>query len=156
MKSSAQNQSLTETELARLQQFLSNCKGGRAMNVEELDGFFAALVAGFDVVMPSEYLPQVFGSEREETHQFEHLEEAHDILALLMRHWNDIAGTLLDLSPFLRQTLKTQDAANGVKMPSKGGWSHGFVSTAVHEGVEAGGASAAGDGGVNRRGGAGF
>ena len=59
----------------------------------------------------------------------------------------------LDLSPFLRQTVKTQNSANGMKMPLKGGLSHGFVSTAVHEGVQVGGDSAAGDGGVARGGG---
>ena len=52
----------------------------------------------------------------------------------------------LDLSPFLRQTVKAQKSANGMKMPSKGVLSHGFVSTAVHEGVQVGGDSAAGDG----------
>src|ERR1035437_8151472 len=54
----------------------------------------------------------------------------------------------LDLSPFLRQTVKTQNSANGIKMPFKGGMSHGFVSTAVHQGVQAGGDPAVGEGGV--------
>ena len=31
------------------------------MNVEALDGFFAALIAGPETVMPSEYNPEVFG-----------------------------------------------------------------------------------------------
>jgi transposase len=55
-------------------------------------------------------------------------------------------GTLMDLSPFLRQTVKTQNSANGMKMPLKGELSHGFVSTAVHEGVQAGGDRASEDG----------
>jgi Uncharacterised protein family (UPF0149) len=46
---------LTEAELDRLGEFLDCCEGGKAMNVEELDGFFAALIAGPEVVMPSEY-----------------------------------------------------------------------------------------------------
>ena len=54
----------------------------------------------------------------------------------------------LDLSPFLRQTVKTQNSANGIKMPFKGGLSHGFVSTAVYEGVQAGSDPAVGDGGA--------
>jgi hypothetical protein len=52
----------------------------------------------------------------------------------------------MDLSPFLRQTVKTQNSANGVEIPSKGGLSHGIVSTAVHEGVQAGRDPAAGEG----------
>ena len=41
----------------------------------------------------------------------------------------------MDLSPFLRQTVKTQNSANGIKMPFKEGLSYGFVSKAVYEGV---------------------
>ncbi len=66
MRIFAQNEPLTEAELDRLRKFLKNCKGGKAMNIEEMDGFFAALVAGPGIVMPSEYLPEVFGSETEE------------------------------------------------------------------------------------------
>jgi uncharacterized protein YecA (UPF0149 family) len=36
---------LTDAELDRLEDFLEGCKSGKAMNVEELDGFFAALIA---------------------------------------------------------------------------------------------------------------
>jgi hypothetical protein len=54
----------------------------------------------------------------------------------------------LDLFPFLRQTVKTQNSANGIKMPFKGGMSHGFVSTAVHQGVQAGGDPAVGEWGA--------
>ena len=39
-----QNEPLTYAELDRLGDVLKNCKGGRAMNVETLDGFFAALI----------------------------------------------------------------------------------------------------------------
>src|SRR5690242_19757525 len=52
---------LTDVELDRLNEFLTDCKG--AMNIEEVDGFFAALIAGPEVVPPSEYLPEVFGAE---------------------------------------------------------------------------------------------
>ncbi len=90
----AQNEPLTEAELDRLAAFLKGCAGGKAMNVEELDGFFAALVAGPEVVMPSEYLPEVFGGELSDAHEFGSMEEANEIIALLMRHWNDIAVTL--------------------------------------------------------------
>jgi hypothetical protein len=62
----------------------------------------------------------------------------------------------LDWFSFLRQTVKTQNSANGMKMPLRGGLSLGFVSTAVHEGVQVGRAAAAGDGGVGGRGGAGL
>ena len=37
------NEPLTDAELDRLGDFLKSGKGGRAMNVEQLDGFFAAM-----------------------------------------------------------------------------------------------------------------
>jgi uncharacterized protein len=33
------------------------------MNIEELDGFFVALIAGPETVMPTGYYPEVFGGE---------------------------------------------------------------------------------------------
>ena len=67
-----------------------------------------------------------------------------------------LQGLKVEWSPFLRQTVKTENSANGINMPSKGELSHGFVSTAVHEGVQAGGDSAAGSGGIGSRGGTGL
>jgi Uncharacterised protein family (UPF0149) len=64
MKMFSQHAPLTEAELDRLGNFLNGCKGGRAMNVEQLDGFFAALIAGPEPVMPSEYYGRDVGSLR--------------------------------------------------------------------------------------------
>jgi len=89
-----QNEPLTDAELDRLGDFLKSCKGGKAMNVEALDGFFAALIAGPETVMPSEYYREVFGGEMSEACEFGSLDEANEILGLMMRHWNEIAGTL--------------------------------------------------------------
>jgi hypothetical protein len=61
----AQNEPLTDAELDRLGDFLKSCKGGRAMNVEALDGFFAALIAGPETVMPSEYHGRDVGRPQE-------------------------------------------------------------------------------------------
>ena len=85
----ATNQPLTDEEFGRLADFLGSI-GPAAMNFEALDGYFAALIAGPDMVMPSEYLPQIWG----EDFSFASDGQAKDILGLLMRHWNTIAGEL--------------------------------------------------------------
>jgi len=85
---------LTDAELDRLGDFLKGRKGGKVMNLEELDGFFAALIAGPEPVMPSEYHHEVFGADMSEAVEFASLEEANEILALLTRYWNKIASTL--------------------------------------------------------------
>jgi uncharacterized protein len=55
MRTLTENTPLTDAELDRIGDFLEGCKVGKAMNVEQLDGFFAALIAGPETVMPSEY-----------------------------------------------------------------------------------------------------
>jgi uncharacterized protein len=76
------------------------------MNVKHLDGFFAALIAGPETVMPSEYYSEVFGGEMSEACEFGSVAEANEILGLLMRHWNTIVGTLFNgevYVPLLRE-----------------------------------------------------
>ena len=88
MKTFEQNEPLTDEEVDRLGDFLDECDGGMAMNVEELDGFFAALIAGQETVMQSEYLPEVFGGEVSDTCEFGSREDVNQILGFVMRHWN--------------------------------------------------------------------
>jgi hypothetical protein len=44
--------------------FLESCKDGRAINVEVLDGFFAAVISGPETVMPSEYYSDWYKTSR--------------------------------------------------------------------------------------------
>lgn len=122
MRIFSRNEPLTEAELARFEKFLKSCKGGKAVNIEEIDGFFAALVAGPEIVLPSEYLPEVFGGETSDTHEFDSLDEASDILALMMRHWNDIAATLSKDEVYLPILLADE---NGVAHGND--WARGFM-----------------------------
>jgi uncharacterized protein len=52
---------LTDAEYDRLAGILNGFCGEHAMNLEELDGFFAALICSPDLVRPSEYLPELWG-----------------------------------------------------------------------------------------------
>jgi len=113
---------LTEVELDQLSEFLRKSKSGEAMNIEELDGFFAALIAGPEMVLPSEYLPEVFGGEMSDTCEFAGLDQANDILGLIMRHWNGIAATLHKGDVYLPILLEDD---NGVCQGSD--WACGFM-----------------------------
>lgn len=115
----AENNPLSDAELDRLGNFLEGCKSGKAMNIEKLDGFFSALIAGPEPVMPSEYNREVFGSESPE---FASLDEAREILGLLMRHWNTIAGALLTDGIYVPLLLEDE---NGVAQGND--WAHGFM-----------------------------
>jgi uncharacterized protein len=113
---------LTETELDQLADFLGKSQSSRAMNLEEFDGFFAALIAGPEVVPPSEYLPEVFGGEMSETRAFGGIDEANNILGLIMRHWNGIAATLGKGDVHLPILLEDENSACQAS-----DWSRGFM-----------------------------
>ena len=113
---------LTDAELDRLGDFLKSCERGKAMNLEELDGFFAALIAGPETVMPSEYNREVFGGELADACEFSSLEEANEIFGLMMRHWNTIAGTLFNGEVYVPLLLEGED---GVAQGND--WARGFM-----------------------------
>jgi uncharacterized protein len=114
-------QPLTSDELDRLEAFLSGVNSGKAMNLEELDGFFCALICGPEVVLPSEYLSCVWGSELIQGAGFKSIEEVQDIISLLMRHWNTIAETLLRGEVYLPILFEDE---NGVACGND--WARGF------------------------------
>jgi uncharacterized protein len=112
---------LSEDEFDRLSDFLQ-AMGPPAMNLESVDGFFAALICGPEMVMPSEYLSEVFG----EGAVFADDAEAGDMLGLLMRHWNTIASALLrtlDVPEVYLPVL--QENADGVALGND--WACGFM-----------------------------
>jgi uncharacterized protein len=122
MKTFAQRKPLTDAELDRLAEFLKSCKSGKGMNVEQLDGFFAALIAGPETVMPSEYYREVFGGDMADACDFRSLGEANEILGLMMRHWNGIAGTLFNGDIYVPLLLEDAD---GVAQGND--WARGFM-----------------------------
>jgi yecA family protein len=56
------------------------------MNVEQLDGFLAAVIARPENVMPGEYCREVFGGETSDVCEFDSLNEVNGILGLMMWH----------------------------------------------------------------------
>jgi uncharacterized protein len=65
------------------------------MNVEMLDGFLAALICCSDTVLPSEYLPEIWGGgEMTDEEAWDSREQLQEFMDLLMQHWNTISRTL--------------------------------------------------------------
>jgi uncharacterized protein len=83
------NDELGEAELDRFAQFLADA-GPTAMNLEQMDGYFAALVCAPNRLQMSKALPALWG----EDFAFSGTREATEILGLAMRHWNTIATSL--------------------------------------------------------------
>jgi uncharacterized protein len=88
------SQPLSDAELDRLSDLLSRFGAKGAMNLEQLDGFFAALIAGPDDVLPSEYLPEIWGDAMVNEDTFRAQAILQDFLSLVTRHWNAVSKTL--------------------------------------------------------------
>lgn len=57
----------------------------KGLNIEALDGFLTALVVSPAMVMPSEWIPEVWGGKPP---RWENEDEAFQVHQLLMGHWN--------------------------------------------------------------------
>jgi uncharacterized protein len=88
------SESLSEAELDQLSDFLAGLKNSDALTLEGMDGLFSALIAGPQTVLPSEYLPVIWGGELPDENAFPSIEAANAMLSLIMRHWNSIISEL--------------------------------------------------------------
>ena len=92
-----------------------------AMSLEELDGFFTALVAGPETVLPSEYMPHLWRERGGEGPVYDSQEQLEYVIALLMRHWNAIAARLDAPYPHMPLIWRGEDGEDGRD------WAHGFM-----------------------------
>ena len=84
------------------------------MSLEELDGFFCALVAGPETVLPSEYMPHIWGGdEPAEGPDYDSEAQLRFVLDLLTRHWNVIARSIADGIPYEPHLLWADAADRG-------------------------------------------
>ncbi|WP_022722215.1 UPF0149 family protein [Rhodopseudomonas sp. B29] len=70
--------------------------GVEAMQLEELDGFIAALLVCPEMITPGDWLPAVWGGDADEPAPFDDLDHANRVFALIMQHYNEVATTLAD------------------------------------------------------------
>lgn len=79
-------------KLRRLEDFLlSDAVNDDAMLLSELDGFLAGVIVCPDLIMPSEWMPVVWGGDAP---VFDTMEQAQTVNDLIMGHYNDIIGQL--------------------------------------------------------------
>ncbi len=86
---------LSISEVRELEEFLaSDAAPESCMDVATLHGFFTAIIVGPDPVLPSEWLPAVWGGG--DGPEFKSEEEAQRIIRLIFRFFNDVSHTLQD------------------------------------------------------------
>lgn len=92
---------LTDDEVDYIDSVLEH---GQAVitNFEMMDGFLAALIAGPELLMPSQYFPCLLGGPQGQgtgPSVLADLEEANHFLQLVMQHWNLHVATYMEGKP---------------------------------------------------------
>lgn len=115
------NESLSDVEYERLAAILRSFPGKASMDLEEMDGFFAALICGPVTVPPSKYLHEIWGGG---SAPFATEAEFRDFLNLAIRHWNFVARVLGDPDLLF---LPLVFADEGDAIPRGNLWAKGFL-----------------------------
>jgi uncharacterized protein len=119
----AQSIRLTDEEMDWLSGFLASRQAPEsAMPFETLDGFFTALAIGPELVMPSVYLREIWGTEDGSGPIWDSHEQLEYFMELLTKHWNAIAARRNADAPHRPQIDFFGDAALGQS------WAQGFVN----------------------------
>ena len=120
---------LSDDELEELDRFLlSEATSDETMLLDMLDGYLTAIVIGPTTILPSRWLPGMWGPSEEDAPQFETLEQAQRILELIMRHMNGIVWTLQhdpDVFDPLLNTMKYEGDPHEYLDGEM--WAHGFM-----------------------------
>ena len=82
---------LTDAELDRLDLFMCHQDNDDVMMLSELDGYLTGVLVCPDLILPSEWMPVIWG---EAGPAFADQDEAREILGLIMGLYNDIVGRL--------------------------------------------------------------
>ena len=86
---------LSDEEQDELDQFLlSDATSDETMTLDMLDGYLTAIAIGPTTLLPSDWLPGVWGPEEEDTPHFETMDQAQYVFDLILRHYNGIIWSL--------------------------------------------------------------
>jgi uncharacterized protein len=115
-------QLLTDEDFDRLSDLLELFGDRRSMNVEQIDGFLAAVVCGPEVIPPDEYLRAIWGDDIINEDVFKSKPLLAEFISLVKQHHDSIADTLLSGDIVMPVLAKDEDGiAHG------NDWANGFV-----------------------------
>ncbi len=88
---------LKKVQFKKLVEFFETIdKNQNNMSLTKLHGFLTAIVSAPNLIMPSQWLPIIFGEENDET-IFNSMEKAQEIIGLIMQIYNNICSELQNL-----------------------------------------------------------
>jgi uncharacterized protein len=88
------SQPLTDGEFDKIEEILDRFGDKRAMNLEQMDGFLAAIVCSPREITPSEFLPVIWGDKIINEEAFIAQPQLQEFIRLVLRHRNSIAHIL--------------------------------------------------------------
>ena len=113
---------LNRAEYVRLAQILAALPGEDAMNLEEMDGFFAALICSPNLVPFRIVLPELWGGG--DTDAFADSIDPEELFGLVLRRWNVVSQSLQSPGDSYIPLLETED---GEKSTQGNRWARGFM-----------------------------
>jgi len=118
---------LSEEELHELEQFLLDLDAEESMTLDMLDGFLHAMAIGPETVMPSQWLPKVWG--REDGGMMppaDDLAQVNHLLGLVMRHFNSIVFGFGQRPPFVEPLWGMVQYEDMGEFDDAEMWAYGF------------------------------
>jgi uncharacterized protein len=113
---------LTDPDFETLGNVLNRFGGRQAMNLEQLDGFLAAVICYPSDIPKAEYLPEIWGDQMINEDAFAAQPVLQEFLSLVARHKDAVAHTLQTGDVFTPVLLANTDGV----FPGND-WANGFV-----------------------------
>jgi uncharacterized protein len=118
---------LSEEELDELDGLLLEVGADQGMTLDTLDGFLHALAIGPETVMPSRWLPKVWGlDDGGMMPPMDSLEQVNHLMGLIMRHHNSIIWGFEQSPPVFAPVWPTFGYSASDEEDAEG-WAHGFT-----------------------------
>jgi uncharacterized protein len=113
-----------QNELDRF--LLLDVPNDEGMTLETLDGYLHAIAIGPETIMPSKWLPKVWGEEQAMMPPLDDPDQVQDVLGLIMRHFNSIISGF-EQSPSWIAPIWDIRIQEDQELQDAQAWAHGFV-----------------------------
>ena len=118
---------LSEAELDELDQFLLYLDEEESMTLDTLDGFLHAIAIGPETLMPSRWLPRVWGlADGSMVLPGVDIDQMERVLGLVMRHFNSIVFGFGQRPPFVEPLWGTTHYEDMEQFEDAEMWAYGF------------------------------
>ncbi len=118
---------LSDEELEELDQFLLySVDNDEAMTLDTLDGYLHAIAIGPQTIMPSQWLPKIWGEDSAMMPPMENIDQLNHIMGLVMRHYNSIIHGFGLKPPLVAPYWDTYEYDIG-EFEEADGWAYGFT-----------------------------